>query len=340
MATLQELADLVQGEVIGDPDLIIQGVSEIQPGKPGTITFLSDPKYRKYLLSTKASAIVLSDDIEIGVLSVIRVENPALAFSRIMKQFSQPPSRISGIHPTAVVESDVKLGENVSIGPNVVIEKEAKIGDEVSIEALSYVGQNSIIGNHSVLKAHVAIYHDCVVGQNVLIHSGTVVGSDGFGYVTEKGIHHKVPQIGRVVVEDNVEIGSNCSIDRGTIGDTVIGEGSKIDNLVHIAHNVELGKGCFMTGQVGVAGSSKIGDYVAFGGQVGVSDHVEIGDHTRLAAKTGVTKSLPGGKTYAGMPAREIQKKNRADALTYRLPELVKKIKTLEEEIKKLKGDL
>lgn len=338
MATLGVLAALVHGEIDGDPNVEITGIAEIQNALPGTISFFFHPRYRKYLQTTQASAVVVDRDEEVGDLNAIRVNNPVLSFSRILDYFAPDIATIPGIHSTALIGSNVTIGKHVSIGAYATIEDRVKVEDNVIIGPHCVVGFESIVGEGSTLKFHTIIYHHCVIGKHVVIHSGSVIGCDGFGFVTDKGSHHKIPQIGRVVVQDNVEIGANCAIDRGTMGDTIIGEGSKLDNLVHIAHNVKLGKGCLVTGQVGIAGSSIVGDYVAIGGQSGVTDHVEVGSHARIAARTGVTKSIPGDKTYAGMPAIEIMEKNRTDVLVRRLPELVKKVNELESEISKLKG--
>lgn len=336
MATLGELAALVHGKLDGDPDLDISGVAELDNALPGTISFLQNPRYRKHIQTTHASAVVVTGDEDVGDLHAIRVDNPALSFSKILDYFAPKILEVPGIHPTAVIGKGVTLGKNVTVGAYAVVEDDVVVGIDVTVGPQCVVGRASVIGDGSQLKFHTVIHHDCVIGRHVIIHSGTVIGSDGFGYVTDKGIHHKVPQIGRVVVGDHVEIGANCAIDRGTVGDTVIGEGSKLDNLVHIAHNVKLGKGCLVTGLVGIAGSTRVGDYVAFGGQSGVAEHVEVGDHAKLAAKAGVTKSLPGHKTYAGMPAREISEKNRMDALVRRLPELVRKVKELQSRMSEM----
>ncbi|MFQ6674474.1 MAG: UDP-3-O-(3-hydroxymyristoyl)glucosamine N-acyltransferase [Fidelibacterota bacterium] len=339
MATLKELAALVHGDIDGDPQEEITGVAEIQDAPPGSISFLHNPKYRKFLKTTRASAVVISRDEEVGDLNAIRVDNPALSFSKILDHFAPGWPVMRGIHSTAVVSDAAEIGENVSVGAYAVVEEEVVLGDGVSIGPHSFVGYGSRIGSSTQLKFHVSVYQGCVLGNHVLVHSGTVIGSDGFGFVTEGGIHHKMSQVGGVVIDDHVEIGANCAIDRGTVGDTHIGAGSKLDNLVHIAHNVKLGMGCLVTAQVGISGSTVVGDYVAFGGQSGAVGHIEVGSHARLAAKTGITKSLGGHKTYAGMPAREIGEKNRLDALVRRLPQLVKKINELDSEISNLKGN-
>ncbi|MFQ6674715.1 MAG: UDP-3-O-(3-hydroxymyristoyl)glucosamine N-acyltransferase [Fidelibacterota bacterium] len=338
MATLRELAALVHGEIVGDPDVDIKGVAELHRASPGSISFLHDPRYRKFLKTTKASAVVVTRDEEVGHINAIRVDNPALSFSRIMDHFAPVIPVPKEIHPTARVAPGVKVGAGVGVGAYAVVEEGSVLGDNAIIGPHSYVGHGSTIGRETELKYHVCIYPHSVIGERVVIHSGTVIGSRGFGYETEDGIHHKISQIGRVVIGNDAEIGANCAIDRGTLGDTVIGDGSKLDNLVHIAHNVRLGRGCLVTGQVGIAGSTVIGDYVVFAGQSGVVDHVEVGAGARVAAKAGITKSVPGDKTYAGMPARDIREKRRLDALVRRLPELVRKIRELESEVSRLKA--
>ncbi len=322
MTTLRELTSLVDGELVGDPDLEITGVSEVQNGEPGTITFVHVPKYRQYLRTTEASAVLTGKDGTLEDLNGIISENPTVALSKILDHFAPETGDGSGIHETAVVHSSategVTIGDGARIGPQCTICKE------------------STVGNGSELKSLVAIYSRCNIGTDALIHSGTVIGCDGYGFATEGGAHLKIPQIGGVEIGDNVEIGANCAIDRGTIGNTVIGQGSKLDNLIHIAHNVEIGKGCLLTAQTAVAGSSVIGDYVAFGGKASVAGHLEVGDHAKLAAKSGVTKSLAGGETYAGMPARKISERNRLDAQISRLPEMAKKLKELEQRLAEL----
>ncbi len=340
MTTLKELADLVGGEIVGDPETEISGVSELENAPPGTISFLSFPKYERYLKSTKASAVVMSKGAKLdNKNAAILVKNPTLSFSTILDYFSPAPPRAREVHSTASLGKNVKLGKDVAVGPYTVLEDDVTVADGVVIGPNCAVGRGSSIRSDSELKYHVTLNHNCVIGKNVLVHSGTVIGSDGFGFTAEKGVHYKVPQTGGVVVEDDVEIGANCAIDRGTMGNTVIGKGTKLDNLVHIAHNVKLGKGCLVTGQAGIAGSTVIGDYVAFGGQSGVTDHVEIGSNARIAARAGVTKSIPGDKTYAGMPAKEIRQQNRLDGLFNRLPELVKRINALEQKISELERE-
>ena len=336
MTKLKELSLLVDGELVGDPDLEITGVSEVKNGVSGTITFLNLSKYRQYLKTTEASAVLTGKDDKLDNMNGILSDNPTVAFSKILDHFAPKGDNTSGIHETAMIDDSAIIGKNVGIGSFTVIEQNVQIGDDVLIGSQCTVGTGSSIAGGSELKSLVAIYERCKIGADVLIHSGTVIGCDGYGFATEGGVHLKIPQIGGVEIGDNVEIGGNCTIDRGTIGNTIIGEGSKLDNLVHIAHNVKIGKGCLLTAQTAVAGSSIIGDYVAFGGKASVAGHLEVGSHAQLAAKSGVTKSLPGNETYAGMPARKISEKNRQDALLSRLPEMAEQVKDLEKRLAQL----
>ncbi|NQV38352.1 MAG: UDP-3-O-(3-hydroxymyristoyl)glucosamine N-acyltransferase [Candidatus Marinimicrobia bacterium] len=330
MYTIQDLANLVDGSVVGNPQTLIRGASEIQSGKPDTITFLANPKYKTYLTDTKASAVIVNDSGLLAGKTGIVVNNPQLAFAIIMEKFSRKIDWFEGIHPTAVIHETSKIDENISIGAFCVIEKNAKIGEGSKIGAHSIIGESSVIGKNSTLHAHVTMYHHCECGDNAIIHSGSVIGSDGYGFVQSGETHVKIPQNGKVIIENDVEMGSNCTIDRGTIGDTRIGSGTKLDNQVHIAHNVKIGRGCLITGHVGIAGSATIGDFCIFAGQCGVAPHVTIGDRAIFAAKSGVTKSLPGGKVYAGMPAREIRETNRRDAIYSQTKQLKKRLELIE----------
>ena len=336
------MASLVQGELVGDPEIEITGVSEVEKGVPGTIIFLHMSKYRQFLDTTKASAVLISRDQSLDTinLSGIISDNPAIALSKILNYFAPDHKPTMEIHETAIIHKSVKIDGNVSIGPYSVLEKGVNIGRNVIIGSNCIIEENSLVGDGSELKSLVTVYSCCKIGMNVLIHSGTVVGCDGYGFANEEGKHQKIPQIGGVEIGDNVEIGANCAIDRGTIGNTVIDKGSKLDNLVHIAHNVKIGKNCLLTAQTAVAGSSVIGDHVAFGGKASVAGHLTIGSKTQLAAKSGVTKSLEGGQTYAGMPARKIFEKNKQDALIGRLPEMNDLLKDLENRLINLEKKL
>ena len=333
MPKLSELAELVSGELAGNVNIEIDAVSEIQKGRAGTITFLGNPKYRKYISETNASAIIVSDKSFLKGKNGIIVQNPQLAFAKILSIFSDNRDDLAGIHPSAIIHKSAELGMEISIGAFTVIGDSVKVGNRSKIGHHVTVGNSSRVGTNSLVYSNVNIYQDCLIGDNVIIHSGTVIGSDGFGFVTENDVHHKIPQTGSVIIGNDVEIGANCAIDRATIDETIIGDGTKIDNLVHIAHNVKIGKGCLLAAEVGIAGSVEIGDYCVFAGHSAVAPHVKLGSRSILAAKTGVTKSLAGGKIYAGMPAREIKEKNKRDAIFAEVNLLKKQFKKLENKV-------
>ena len=312
--TLREIAAYVDGKVIGEPDINVSGVSEIQNSLPGTITFLGNPKYKQFLTETQAEAIFVRNEDHLNGKNGIAVSNPQLAMARTLRLFFPQTSFEPSIHESAVIDSTASVGKNVFIDAGVVIKSGASIGDNAIIGANVVIGNGAAIGTHCSLKPNVTIYHNVIIGDNCIIHSGTAIGCDGFGYVTENNIHEKIPQTGNVVIGNDIEIGSNCAIDRATIGVTSIGDMTKIDNLVHIAHNVKVGKGCLITAGFAVAGSTEIGDYCTFAGQVGIAPHVKIGSNSVFASIVGVTKSLEGRKVYAGFPAREIKEHNKREA--------------------------
>ena len=320
--TIGEISDHVGGQVIGDLSCLISGVSEIQDSDVGTITFLSNPLYKKYLSQTKAEAIFVKDKKILNGKNGIIVKNPQLAMAKALELFYPIKNKKPSIHKSSIISSKSSFGKNVHIGAGVVIMDDVRIGDNSIIEANSVISENVLIGSECHLYPNVILYEKTKICNNVIIHSGTVIGSDGFGYVTENTNHYKIPQTGNVIIEDNVEIGSNCSIDSATIGSTLIGESSKIDNLVHIAHNVKIGKSCLITAQVGVSGSTTIGDFCIFGGKVGIAGHLKIGSNSVFAAKSGVTKSLPANKIYAGYPAREIKEHNKRQAIINKIEKL------------------
>ena len=330
MTTLSELSDLVKGKIIGDPTMVITGVSEIQNGRESTITFLSNLKYKKYLPTTGASAVVVSEASLLDNKPGIVHHNPQLAIAKILGEFTPKLLYTRGVNETAYVDSKAKIGKNVTIGPFSVIEAGVIIGDDSNIGSHTVIDQNTSVGKNCKIFSNIHIYHGTNIGDNAIIHSGTVIGSDGFGFVTDKDINHKIPQNGYVIIGNNVEIGANCAIDRGTIGDTIIEDQCKLDNHVHLAHNVRLGKGCLLTAAVTIAGSVKVGEFCIFAGHVGVAPHVKIGARSVLAAKTGVSKSLTGGKMYAGMPAREIREQHKREAVYLEVVRIQKRLKRLE----------
>ena len=330
MTTLSELADLVKGKIVGDPTMVITGVSEIQNGRESTITFLSNLKYKKYLPTTGASAVVVPEASLLDNKPGIVHHNPQLAIAKILGEFTPKLQYTSGVNETAYVDSKAKIGKNVTIGPFSVIEAGVIIGDDSNIGSHTVIDQKTCIGKNCKIFSNIHIYHGTNIGDNAIIHSGTVIGSDGFGFVTDQDINHKIPQNGYVIIGNDVEIGANCAIDRGTIGDTIIEDQCKLDNHVHLAHNVRLGKGCLLTAAVTIAGSVEVGEFCIFAGHVGVAPHVKIGARSVLAAKTGVSKSLTGGKVYAGMPAREIREQHKREAVYLEVVRIQKRLKRLE----------
>ena len=330
MPTLKELADFLQGTVVGNPKLNIRGVSTIKDGKPGTITFIVNQKYFKYIESTQASAVIASDSEILNDLDGIIVDNPKLAMVKILDYFSPQYYSQKGIHKTAIIDADAVLGKGVSIGPYSIIDRGVVIGDNTVIGANNVINADTVIGCDSEIENSIHLHHRTIIGDRCLIHSGTVIGCDGFGFFTQNDINYKVPQNGNVTIGNDVELGANCTIDRGTIGETTIGDMCKFDNNVQIAHNVSIGKGCLLTAHVTIAGSTKVGEFCSFGGQAGAIDHISIGDRAILACYTVAMKDLTGGKIYAGAPAREIKEKNRRDAVHIEVKRLKNKMKELE----------
>ena len=332
--TLGQIASKIGGKVIGNPSHPIKGVSQIQDASSGTITFLSNPSYKKYLETTNADAVIVEKKIFLNKKMGIVVQNSQFAMAKTLRLFNPVLKENPIIHSMAYVSDYAKIGDNVSIAPGACIEKGVKIGDGCKVGSNTVIGENTILGNNCELKSNVSVYNNTNIGSNVIIHSGTTIGSDGFGFVTVDGSHEKIPQTGNVVIKSDVEIGSNCSVDRATIGSTVIGKMTKIDNLVHIAHNVKIGKGCLITAGFAVAGSTEIGNFCTFAGQVGVAPHLKIGNNSIVASKAGVTKSLKGERIYAGFPARDIKDHNRRQALINEIDKLKRKVFQMSKEIK------
>jgi len=327
--TLREIATYVGGNISGNPEILINGVSEIQNSTSGTISFLGNMRYKKYLSDTNASALFVSDPDHLMGRDGIIVDNPQLAVAKILGLFHPQPEKKKTINKDSYIHPSSRIGNNVMIQSGAVIEENTVIGEGTLIGSNVHIAPNTIVGNNCQLNPNVTIYHDVKIGSRVLIHSGAVIGCDGFGFVQNGDIQEKIPQTGDVVIGDDVEIGSNTTIDRATIGSTKIGSMTKIDNLVHIGHNVSIGEGCLITAQVGIAGSVTIGHYCSIGGQAGVVPHVTIGDKSTIAAKSGVTKSIKGGKIYAGHPAREIRDHHKREAIIFEMKRIRKKLDQL-----------
>ncbi len=341
--TVKEIANLIGGKVIGDETLVITGVARIYEAKNTDLTFLYLANYEKYLSTTKASVVIINPKITKSNNNVtyIEVEKPDVAIQRVIIKYFSSHDFIYGIDETAFVHSSAIVGENVSLGKNVIISENCKIGDNTIIYHNSVILKNTTVGSDCLIYPNVTITYNNVIGNNVIIHSGTVIGSDGFGYFPdEKGEYTKVPQIGNVVIEDNVELGSNVSIDRAALGSTRIKEGTKIDNLVQIAHNVEVGKHTAISGQSGIAGSSKVGDHCVFGGQVAISGHIEIGNQVMIGGKSAASKSVLSPGKYFGIPVKEIRTAFKVEAHLRNLDKYSKQISELEKKVKELENKI
>lgn len=333
--TLKEIAQLIDGEVLGDEDVVITGISGIKEAQDGDLTFLANLKYLHLMDTTRATAVIASREITKAPKPIIRTDNPSLAFAKIISLLITGEQQYpSGIHPAAVVGKNVKLGRDVALQPYVVLDDGVEIGDRTIVYAGSYIGYHAKIGSDCLIYPNVVIREKVELGDRVVIHSGTVIGSDGFGFATIKGVHHKIPQIGTVVIEDDVEIGANVTIDRARFGKTLISKGTKIDNLVQIAHNVEVGENSIIIAQAGISGSTIIGKNVTIAGQAGLVGHITIGDNAVLAAQAGVTKSVPPDTCVSGYPAKPHEQAKRINAFVQRLPELFEAVKRLEEKLK------
>ncbi len=334
--SLRDLAERVGGEIVGlDPGLSIAGVSDLAGAREGQISFLGNNRYLQAAQRTRASAILISPgDAKAGGFpcALVVVASPSLAFSLIAALFAPEPVRFApGVHPTAVVAPDVVLGEGVSIQPHAVIEDGVRIGARTVIGAGSYVGHGTVIGDDGLVYPRVTIRERAVIGNRVILHSGAVIGSDGFGYEFKDGAHKKIPQTGYVQIDDDVEIGANAAIDRGRFGRTWIGQGTKIDNLVQIAHNVVIGAHCIVVSQVGISGSTVLGRYVTLAGQAGLAGHLTIGDQATVTAQSGIAKDVPPKTVVAGHHAQPLRESLRIEALMRRLPEFFARLKALEE---------
>lgn len=342
--TLAELAEITQGVIVrGEVSRCITGFSTVDEAEPGEVTFLGNPRYQPKLKKSAASAVLVTPDFNDAPedMALIAVDNPTLAFQSIIARFGPQKSQVTlGIHPSAVIGHTVSINRSkVSVGPNAVIENDVVVGDGCAIHAGAFIGRGTRIGENSVIHANAVVKDRCLIGARVIIHSCSVIGSDGFGYEFSEGKHVKLDQVGIVQLDDDVEIGSCTTIDRARFGRTWIGEGSKIDNLVQIAHNVIIGKHSIIVAQVGISGSTRIGNNVTMAGQVGVAGHLNIGDQITIMAKSGITKDMKEPGAYTGYPAKPLMEGRRVLALNTRLPEMFDMLKKMEQRLEKLEGN-
>jgi UDP-3-O-[3-hydroxymyristoyl] glucosamine N-acyltransferase len=336
-----QIALMISGKVEGNPDAAAGSFGKIEEAQSGQLAFLANPKYEEYLYTTQASIVIVNDSLELKhpvAASLIRVKDAYTAFAELLDKYQQiRTQQLSGIQQPAYIDATTKIGEHVFIGAFAYLGEKVIIGNGTKIFPNAYVGNNVVIGENCIIHPGVKIYHDCVIGKNVVIHAGTIIGGDGFGFAPlGDGTFKKIPQIGNVVIEDNVEIGSNTTIDRATMGSTLIKAGAKLDNLLQIGHNAEVGNNTIIAAQAGISGSTKIGNNVMIGGQAGVVGHITIGDGAKINAQSGVSKSLDAGKTVTGSPAFEFTAALRSQAASRKLPELEKRIHELEKIIASL----
>ena len=338
---LRDLADRLHCRLEGDGDIDIVRVAGLEQAEPGDLTFLANPRYAQAARETRASAIILAEDAAPAPCPMLRAAHPYRAFAEALALFGRDERPPAGVHPSSVVAPDARIGRDVAIGPLVVVGSKALIGDRVVLHPHVVVGPEAQIGNDTILHARVSVRDRSVVGARVVVQDGAVIGSDGFGFVTDhEGVHHKIPQQSHVVIEDDVEIGANTTIDRPAVGETRIRRGTKIDNLVQIAHGVQVGEYTLLAAQVGIAGSSKIGSHVVLAGQVGVAGHLTIGKGTIATAQTGIPNAVPEGSFISGYPAIPNRDWLKASAIFRKLPELRKTIAELEARVAALeKGE-
>jgi UDP-3-O-[3-hydroxymyristoyl] glucosamine N-acyltransferase len=335
--TARQIADHIHGEIVGNPKTVVTGVSGIKEARPGDLTFIHNPKYAKDARDTKASVVVVGRDWETTVsATLVRVDSPSLGFAQACELIARP-LRVTfppGVSPRAHVSPKATLGKNVSIQPFAVIEDGAVIGDRTVIGAGVYIGHETRVGADCLFYANACVRERCVVGDRVIVHHNASIGADGYGYATVDGVHHKIPQIGTVEIGDDVEIGACTTVDRGRFGKTVIGRGTKIDNLVQIAHNVVIGEHCLIVSQVGISGSTEIGNHVVIAGQAGLVGHIKIGDGAVIMARSGVAADVPPGARVLGAPAMPEREAKRVLLSSVRLPDLIERVRKLEEQLK------
>ncbi|HSU67164.1 MAG TPA: UDP-3-O-(3-hydroxymyristoyl)glucosamine N-acyltransferase [Tepidisphaeraceae bacterium] len=320
--TLKDLAAEIGAELVGDPNRVIDSANTLEGARAGQVSFLANPKYASQLESTKASAVVVAPSVSVERIPLLKAKDPYFAFAKAVQKlhgFRKHPH--AGIHPKATIDPTAEIGERTTIYPGV------------------YVGPGTRIGADCVLYPNVVVYEGCVIGDRVIIHANSSIGQDGYGFATNGGLHHKIPQVGNVIVEDDVEIGANATIDRAALGSTTIGKGSKLGDLVTIGHNTTVGPHCLVVAQVGIAGSVTIGHHVTLAGQVGVAGHIEIGDNATIGAQAGVTNTVPEQSVLLGSPAMPIRQARRVAAIFVQLPELQERVKQLEQAVEELGKD-
>lgn len=337
--TAEQIANVIGGRVEGNKDAKVHTFAKIEEGTEGAISFLSNPKYTHYLYNTKSSIVIVNEDLELEKdvdATLIRVKNAYESIAKLLQIYEASKPKKTGVAPQAYIAPSAKLGNNCYVGPFAYVGEGAEIGDGCQIYPHAVIGDNVKVGTNCIFYPNTTIYQGCKIGNNVTIHAGSVIGADGFGFAPSADGYDKIPQIGIVIIEDNVEIGANTCVDRSTMGATVIHKGVKLDNLVQVAHNVEIGENTVMSAQVGIAGSTKVGSWCMFGGQVGLAGHITIGDKTFLGAQSGVPGSLKGGEELIGTPPMNPRAYFKSQAIFRRLPDMYKDLNDAKKKIEEL----
>ena len=333
MFTVSNLAELIGGEVVGDGSVILTGIAPADAASSGDLTFAEKPSFLAAAAASQASAILVPRGFESATKALIRVKDARIAIAKVLPLFFPPETPAVGIHPSAVVDPTAQIDATASVGPHCVIGAAVSLGKNTVLMGGNHIGRDSKLGDDVCLHPNVVLYARTQIGNRVSIHAGTTIGSDGYGYVFDQGRHRKMLQVGNVVIQDDVEIGSNTSIDRGALGSTVIGQGTKIDNLVHVAHNVVMGRHCLIMGQVGFAGSTQLADYVVIASQSGIAGHLKLGTQSTIGAKSGVMRDIAPGETVLGYPAATDKQAKRQWIAATKMPDALRRLRALEKRM-------
>jgi UDP-3-O-[3-hydroxymyristoyl] glucosamine N-acyltransferase len=339
----KQIAEFIQGTIVGDENATVHTFAKIEEGIPGAISFLSNPKYTSYIYDTQSSIVLVNKDFEPEreiKATLIKVDNAYESLAKLMTLYEQSHPKRTGIDPLAYVAPTAKIGENVYLAPFACVGDHAEVGDNTELHPHATVGRNAKVGKNCILYTNSNVYHDCIVGDNCILHSGSVIGADGFGFAPTPNGYDKIPQIGIAILEDDVEIGANTCVDRATMGATIIRKGVKLDNLIQVAHNVEIGSNTVIASQTGIAGSTKVGEWCMFGGQVGIAGHIKIGDKVNLGAQSGVPGSIKSGQSLIGTPPIEMKNFFKSSAVFKKLPEMYMELNNLKKELEELKKQL
>lgn len=341
--TAKQIAAYIQGTIVGDENATVHTFAKIEEGMPGALSFLSNPKYTHYIYNTQSSIVLVNKDFEpeqAVTPTLIKVDNAYESLAKLMTLYEQSQPKRTGIDPLAYVAPTAKIGKDVYLAPFACVGDHAEIGDGTELHPHATVGRNAKVGSHCILYTHANVYHDCRVGNNCILHAGSVVGADGFGFAPSAAGYEKIPQIGIAILEDDVEIGANTCIDRATMGATIIRKGVKLDNLIQVAHNVEIGSHTVIASQTGIAGSAKIGEWCMLGGQVGVAGHIKVGNRVSVGAQSGIPGNVKDGTTLMGYPAIDPKQFARSAAVYKKLPEMYSELNRLQKEVEELKKQL